>query len=138
MKIKICPACKQVCKPEDMICSHCLTPLDNVEAIEENKANDNEEKGPFALVNDAHKLYLNNGDIVGRDAKGAIIFENILTVSRRHAKFVCDELGCFVVDLNSTNGTYLNGEKIESEQEVAIKEGDEIGFSKRVLFKVVV
>ncbi len=45
-------------------------------------------------------------------------------VSRAHGKFVCSENGCFYVDLASTNGTYIGGEKIESSVARRLTNGD--------------
>ena len=45
-------------------------------------------------------------------------------VSRSHADIVTRAKGCFVVDLNSKNHTYINGAMIPSHMEVAINDGD--------------
>lgn len=50
-------------------------------------------------------------------------------VSRMHAKIIKKEDGLFVFDLNSTNGTYVNGELIESGCDHKIEEGDMVAFS---------
>lgn len=49
---------------------------------------------------------------VGRDSSNDIVIEHRLA-SRRHARFEKDDAGCYVHDLESTNGTFINGEKIE-------------------------
>jgi pSer/pThr/pTyr-binding forkhead associated (FHA) protein len=48
---------------------------------------------------------------VGRDGANDIIIDHPLA-SRRHARFERTEDGFFIRDLESTNGTYLNGEQI--------------------------
>lgn len=50
-------------------------------------------------------------------------------VSRVHARIIQDDSGCSIVDLGSTNGTYINGEQIEERHKVYLKDGDEIGFA---------
>ena len=47
-------------------------------------------------------------------------------VSRIHAGIVCKGDECYLIDRNSTNGTYLNERRIESGQEVLLKPGDRI------------
>lgn len=52
-------------------------------------------------------------------------------VSRVHARIIQDEKGCSVVDLGSTNGTYVNGEQIKDRQKIYLEDGDEIRFADR-------
>ncbi|MCB0325993.1 MAG: sigma 54-interacting transcriptional regulator [Bdellovibrionales bacterium] len=61
--------------------------------------------------------------IVGRQPT-ADIFLNDHQVSRNHAEFVTSMGETQVHDLGSTNGTFLNGEKLE--KKVAISDGDEV------------
>lgn len=49
--------------------------------------------------------------VVGRDAGNAIQISD-QRVSRKHARFYPDKEGWWVVDLDSSNGTYLEGERI--------------------------
>ena len=53
------------------------------------------------------------------------------TVSRIHARLDEDAKTkeCFIEDLNSTNGTYLNRKKLEAYTRVAIQKGDTVGFA---------
>lgn len=51
-------------------------------------------------------------------------------VSRMHAKLIPKLDGIFLIDLNSTNGTYLNGELIESGREYKLEEGDMVVFAR--------
>jgi two-component system, cell cycle response regulator len=44
-------------------------------------------------------------------------------VSRRHAKVVHEKEGHVIQDLHSTNGTYVNGSKVENQ---ALKDGDKV------------
>lgn len=50
-------------------------------------------------------------------------------VSRMHAKLMGKPDGIYLLDLNSTNGTYLNGELIESGQDYKLEEGDMVTFA---------
>ncbi len=49
---------------------------------------------------------------LGRDVTNDIIIDHPLA-SRRHARLEHDESGYLVRDLESTNGTYLNGDRVE-------------------------
>lgn len=50
------------------------------------------------------------------------------TVSRVHARIEISEGNYYIEDLNSTNGTYLNGERLEYRQKVKLKAQDKIVF----------
>lgn len=47
-------------------------------------------------------------------------------VSRRHARLLRDDDTVYLMDLNSTNGTQLNGEPLAASVEKKLKDGDEI------------
>lgn len=47
-------------------------------------------------------------------------------VSRQHARLECTQSECFLVDLGSSNGTYLNEEKVQPNSPVLLKDGDQI------------
>ena len=51
------------------------------------------------------------------------------TVSRRHAVLFENHGSWYVDDLNSLNGTFLNGRKITAGQAAAVRDGDEIRLS---------
>ena len=133
MKCKICPVCNTQSMPESMICMSCLTPLDNVDIQE---CNENQQATQLKLSYEGHTLQLASNDIVGREALGSDILEDKLTVSRKHAKFVQKGNQWYVVDLGSTNKTYLNGEEIPANKEVLLHNNDELGLSRKVTFRV--
>ena len=54
-------------------------------------------------------------------------------VSRMHADISFEGGMYFITDLNSTNGTYINGKEIETGTAVQLKNGDEIRIAKRRL-----
>lgn len=64
---------------------------------------------------------------VGRKA-GSSLKLNFKTVSGRHATLCAKDNQLFLTDLGSTNGTYVNGERIQGE--VAIDEEDLIHFAE--------
>src|SRR5262245_47677481 len=60
--------------------------------------------------------------VVGRSAPADVVVPD-LGLSRQHARFLWDDTGIWVEDLQSTNGTKKNGERISRAQ---IAPGDEI------------
>ena len=51
------------------------------------------------------------------------------SVSRVHARIYKGEDGCIEIrDLDSTNGTYINGEKMEPNEKRRVLRGDEVRF----------
>jgi len=72
--------------------------------------------------------------ILGRKSSNHI-FLNDSNVSRFHAKIICNNSGCWLHDLHSTNGTWLNGQKIT---EIKLKDQDILEIGTTILmFKVV-
>lgn len=67
--------------------------------------------------------------LVGRDPSAAIRIVHP-TVSIGHAEFRQDEHGLTLCDLQSTNGTFVNGERLQGE--VAVKNGDLVQFGGTV------
>jgi len=52
------------------------------------------------------------------------------TISRIHARFSKEGTHIYLTDLHSTNGTYINGIRLEPERQVALRVGDQIAFGK--------
>ena len=50
-------------------------------------------------------------------------------ISRLHAKLLDKTDGLYVMDMNSTNGTYLNGEMLEAGKEYRLEAGDLVSFA---------
>ncbi len=68
--------------------------------------------------------------VVGRQPDCDIRIDN-LGISRRHAKLRFTPEGWIVEDMNSSNGTFVNGRHISLEQQLA--DGDKISVGKYVL-----
>ena len=57
-------------------------------------------------------------------------------ISRRHFQIRCQDDVFFITDLDSTNGTFLNGERLTSQQERRLRDQDLIGMAgDQVLFR---
>lgn len=75
------------------------------------------------------QVYDLDGDsiLVGRDPEADVVIDNV-SVSRHHAEIRRDRGGWIVEDLGSSNGTFLEGERLEAAR--PLEEGDEIGIGK--------
>jgi pSer/pThr/pTyr-binding forkhead associated (FHA) protein len=84
-----------------------------------------EEIGTF----DIHTAPMN----VGRDPRSDIVIKSE-TVSKNHLKIISKGDQFFIVDLRSTNGTYVNGEKIT---ETLVTPDDMVQLGKRGNIKLI-
>jgi ribosomal protein L40E len=79
-------------------------------------------------VEDGFQLSLAPGEtILGREHTGSAYFSTKPYVGRRHAKITVESDGVYLEDLNSTNGTYINGVKIPAKTRVRIDPDEIIG-----------
>lgn len=63
---------------------------------------------------------------VGRDPKTSqiVVDENCELVSRRHCTVQsCPHAGCYLVTDHSTNGTFVNGERLPKNESVSVARG---------------
>lgn len=72
----------------------------------------------------------NKGVVLGCMAEGCDYILQDRGISRMHAKIMEKADGIYLLDLNSTNGTYLNGEMIKSGEDYKLEEGDMVAFAK--------
>jgi hypothetical protein len=149
---EICPSCKLRNKPGAILCTFCGTPLKGTQ--QDTRATDrlaDEEQTPavrppdynISLVPDTGLgIYLENtapvtviGDeeaILGRRASGTgglvvdlVPFGAIqMGVSRRHAIIRRDEDCYEIIDLGSTNGTWVNGKRVAPNAPCRLSSGD--------------
>lgn len=52
------------------------------------------------------------------------------TVSRRHARLECRDGVCYIRDLNSRNGTFLNGRRLNPREHCQVRQGDTVAFAE--------
>ncbi len=71
--------------------------------------------------------------VIGREAPADILLP-IQRISRRHAQIERREHGYFISDLNSRNGTYVNGQAVGAEAQ-RLKDSDEIVIGGVVAFR---
>ncbi len=68
--------------------------------------------------------------IIGRDASN-IIAINDSEVSRKHAKLTLQNSAYIIQDLGSTNGTFINGQRLSNAQE--LKPGDSVTLGENIV-----
>jgi DNA-binding winged helix-turn-helix (wHTH) protein len=73
----------------------------------------------YRLIWGNREVALSPGEnLLGRD-EAAIVWIDDALVSRRHARIVIDETGAILEDLDSMNGTYVDGKKITGPRKLA-------------------
>ena len=78
----------------------------------------------FRLVLESREVQLLDGEnVVGRDPDTTLWIDHS-SVSRRHARIVVGDGKATLEDLQSKNGTFLNGKRIE--KRMALSDGDEL------------
>ena len=70
---------------------------------------------------------------IGKKRGEADLVLEDLSISRLHARIVKEEDGYYLEDMNSTNGTFKNGLRMQPYEKRKLEEGDEITFGKRTL-----
>ena len=88
---------------------------------------------PAVLVDQTGREFLlrTGENSIGREAADVILTDS--AVSRKHACITIGESAIEIEDLGSTNGTFVNGEKLESNSPRAISPDDEIAFGQMTL-----
>jgi 3',5'-cyclic-nucleotide phosphodiesterase len=86
---------------------------------------------------DSFEFELEDGAIVGRMEIGKEFFSGFPGISRQHARLDFDGRSWTVEDLQSTNGTFLNGQQLEPGRKYPVQIGDRLGFSRKVTFEVI-
>jgi len=87
---------------------------------------------------DVEQMSDTKGLVIGRDGNISHCPIKDPSISSRHCRLMLAEGVLYIEDLNSTNGTILNGEEVEPFQPTQIEHGDEllIGDIKALLVKV--
>jgi pSer/pThr/pTyr-binding forkhead associated (FHA) protein len=77
--------------------------------------------------NDAGRFFRLAGvSTIGRDPSAGIVLDDA-EVSRRHAVVAVEELGAVIQDLESTNGVFVNDERIAEQGPIAAGDRVRIG-----------
>ena len=103
--------------------------------------NNNDFKEPYGCLKNESVTYLLSNPInkIGRNPLTNTIILNHNSISKEHAMIEFDSKGQgYISDLFSSNGTFVNDNKISSNQKLLLNEGDIIKFGKeQTCFKYV-
>lgn len=84
---------------------------------------------PSLIREDGEQMKLSEGEnLVGREAGLAISLEGESTVSRKHAAINLSSGTATLKDLGSTNGTWVNGQRVDAER--VLQTGDSVQFGQ--------
>lgn len=81
------------------------------------------ERLPFKIQ---EHYYIGDNTYIGRDDSNDVVLKDRF-ISKKHARIIKDQGIYFIEDLNSANGIYLNGEKINEAIELKDKDLIDIG-----------
>ncbi|TAN45472.1 MAG: FHA domain-containing protein [Nitrospirae bacterium] len=135
--VKICPTCKTRNEPSEMMCGMCLGDISGVSPVDNEQppvsmAEDRTivQRGGIVLkLSGGGDIPVCDGDIVGREAVGKEILQPYKTISRRHVRFTFENGGWLIEDLNSTNGTYLNGNRLAANAKTPVAHNQKLSLS---------
>ncbi len=146
---KLCPRCGAEMKPDATFCTKCGTsfspPEERTVAVDVTPPTQYVAPGAtttwgYLLFTDGTRMDLAGERVsVGRylpEGGGSKPDMNLYslpeshTVSRMHAAFTWTDNNSTLTDLNSTNGTFLNGQRLEPDKPVPVNDGDAVLFGK--------
>ncbi|MDR1509772.1 MAG: FHA domain-containing protein [Synergistaceae bacterium] len=140
--IKLCPACKEENPVSEIVCRVCMTNLASVSPAPPHNplgssaaqnAGSTEFSPPEALtlirLPDGPAISVRSGCILGRAGAMSEFFKESKTVSRSHARVIYKDGTWGVEDMGSTNGTWLNGRRIENNAFHSLQKGDTLTLS---------
>ena len=159
---KICDVCGMANPATEMICQRCFSdisrkkPVDSrahahlagkpvikkvtiskLENLELDQDKTIREVAPLTLVMSPDQIItVHHGDTIGRDGIGGRILNQFSAVSRHHATFKYFNGRWLIRDENSTNGTYINGNKIGPDKWYELRPKDILSISSACNFTV--
>lgn len=132
--VKVCQICNTPNISSEMMCKRCMGDISGVSPSEVAEApverHSNTDEGKTIIQRDNYLILkthagidikVKDGDMIGRDAVGQEIFSAFKTVSREHARITYKDGKWFIEDMNSTNGTYINGNRIPPNKKVELR-----------------
>ena len=151
-----CPTCAAEVKPEDLICFTCGANLPRRKPDEDPPAPATvmqeylrQDQGSASISAAVLRLAFPTGNVevpagtsllLGRDPAESLVaaaFSQFENVSRRHATVTVDDSGHATIrDEHSTNGTYVNGDRVLPGTTVRLADGDTVRFGADVTGEV--
>ncbi len=133
---KVCPHCAASNEPSRQTCVQCSADISaDLAGPGDRPGQPGEQLAPppaetVTLTSpDGRVIAVRDGDVVGRTAVGKEVLDIHEEISRRHAQFVRTEGVWSIIDLGSSNGTFVDGERLSPRKRVALKNGQQVMFS---------
>lgn len=126
-----CPVCHTPNAPSETYCMDCGFMLSSTPAV---VADMPAESASAKLVGADGILtfsLVSGENSIGREGADVLLTSN--TVSRKHARIVLEESGASVEDLGCTNGTFVDGVKVQPGARIELKDGSELTFGSVVM-----
>lgn len=159
MTASTCPACAATVGPDDLICFTCGANLPRLRVADDDapvpitvmQETINRDRGNSLISPTVLRLSFPAGNVevpagtsvmLGRDPAESLVaaaFADHENVSRRHALITVDDSGhASIRDENSTNGTFVNGDRLLPGTEARIVDGDTVRLGADVTGQVVI
>ena len=133
-KLRWCPSCGIYAKAK--ICTKCGGPTKDITpAYIKDRTASTATPGHLDGLSVNLRLGLCHEAIIGRRGNYGATFQPYQSISGLHAKLLCQDGAWKIEDLGSSFGTFLNGRKLERNQQEDIKVGDILKFAN-LEFKV--
>ena len=114
-----------------------LSPQSKILKTTQTHCDDTGESMAQLILPNNNNIIVNGAEkIIGReDFLGVVPSDKLYFIGKDHIKITRKD-GCFYIkDLNTKNGTTLNGEKIQRSQKYKLNDGDEIVLAKSLRIK---
>jgi len=126
-----CPVCHTGNAPGETWCMDCGFLLGS-EPVVVGEMPEAPSSAKLVMADGTREFFLKPGaNIVGRENADVLLSHN--TISRKHAIVTVEEGGVFVEDSGSTNGTAVDGQKLQPGERVQVKNGTEVLFGNAAL-----
>jgi len=126
-----CPVCHTPNPPSETYCIDCGFMLAS-EPVAVEEMPEAPQVGSLVTADGTREFVLKPGEnAVGRQDADILLAHN--TVSRKHATITVEEGEVYVEDAGSTNGTTVDGRKIEAGDKVELVDGAEVVFGSQAL-----
>ena len=129
-EIRICENCGYHNPVDDLECEKCGLDLSFCIPVSEEVVAAKEESVNYSIrsMDGEAVIPINEEVLIGRDGVCSEYFDRSKYISRKHATLYFENGNVYVMDA-STNGTYINGRRIDKMQKVILNKGDKITFA---------
>lgn len=126
-----CPVCHTGNPPSETYCMDCGFELSG-EPVAVEDIPEIAPAGTLVTPDGLREFALRQGEnTIGRENADILLSHN--TVSRRHGKIIVQDGRALVQDLGSTNGTFVDGRRIEGDEQVELKDEVDVVFGSVTL-----